>query len=377
MNKQLFDNADFLKHLFDSVPSFIFIVNEDVQIRHLNAAALKLVGVTENLALFQRGGEVLHCIHSTETSGGCGRAPHCTDCVIRNSVGKAFRGEKVHRDTTTLELRNGEAATVVHIMVTASPLHYEGKNFVLLILEDITSLKKIEEELRLQASLLEAANRELEAFSYSVSHDLKSPLRSICGFSDILMKDYEARLDEAGRDYLTRISSAGARMTQLIDDMLGLARVTQDGLVRQDVDLSALARDIANDVKKNSAGRSIEFSIAPAPRANCDGRLVRIALENLIGNAVKFTSAHSRARIEFGALMRDNVPVYFVRDDGSGFDMQYAANLFTPFKRLHNTAQFPGSGIGLATVRRIIHRHGGHIWAESAVEKGATFYFTL
>ena len=377
MNECLFDKADFLKNLFDAVPSLLFVVDREVRIHHLNAAALKLLNVDPEAVLLNRDGDAMQCIHSFETPEGCGHAAHCRQCVIRNSVTKAFQGEKIHRETTKMELLRDGGTLEIHFMVTASPLRYGGRDFALLIMEDITNLKKIEEELQQQAAQLEAANRELEAFSYSVSHDLKAPLRSICGFSDALMEDFAAGLDEQARDYLTRIRSAGLRMSDLVDDMLALSRVTQNEMRREEVDLSALAHAVADEAMKPCAGRSIELVITPRVRANGDSRLLRVVLENLIGNSVKYTSAHPRARIEFGVLAEESGPVYFVKDDGSGFDMTYAGNLFAPFRRLHASSQFPGTGIGLATVRRIIHRHGGRIWAESVVEKGAAFYFTL
>ena len=377
MNKTLFDKADFLKNLFDTVPSLMFVVDSDVRILHLNSAAMSLLAVDKKAVLLKRGGEALHCVHCLETPEGCGRSSSCKDCVIRNSVNKAFQGEKVHRETTKTELVSEAGISEIHFMVTASPLRYEEKDFVLLIMEDITGLKKTEEELKRKATELEAANQELEAFSYSVSHDLKAPLRSICGFSDALMEDFATGLDEEARDYLTRIRSAGLRMSDLVDDLLVLSRVTRDKLRHEPVDLSALAGAVAGELKKSCSDRALEVIITPGLRATGDGRLLRIVLENLINNAVKYTSKHPSARIEFGASSHEGKPAYFVRDDGSGFDMAGVGKLFSPFQRLHDSSQFPGSGIGLATVRRIIHRHGGRTWAEGEVEKGAAFYFTL
>lgn len=244
-------------------------------------------------------------------------------------------------------------------------------------MEDITDLKRSEEQLEQHAARLKDANRELEAFSYSVSHDLKAPLRSICGFSDVLLQDFGTRLDEEVRGYLQRIRLSGQRMTQLVDDLLSLSRLTIVELHREEVDLSALAHTVAEDVTTNSPGRSIKFTIAPKMRASCDARLMRIVLENLFANAAKFTSDRESARIEFGSAVEGGKCVYFARDNGAGFDMALAHDLFTPFKRLHEQSRFPGNGIGLATVRRIIHRHGGTIWAESTVGEGAKFSFTL
>jgi signal transduction histidine kinase len=220
---------------------------------------------------------------------------------------------------------------------------------------------------------LEAANRELEAFSYSVSHDLRAPLRGIDGFSLALLEDCADRLNEAGKDYLGRIRAATQQMGQLIDDMLNLSRVTRSEIDREKVDLSSLAAAVADELKKGEPGRDVEFRIEPGLSAKGDRRLLKVALENLLGNAWKYTGRHPRARIEFGCKGK----IFFVRDDGAGFDMTYADKLFGVFQRLHKAAEFPGTGVGLATVQRIIHKHGGRIWAEGEVEKGAAFYFTI
>jgi light-regulated signal transduction histidine kinase (bacteriophytochrome) len=225
---------------------------------------------------------------------------------------------------------------------------------------------------------LSAANQELEAFSYSVSHDLRTPLRHIDGFSKMLLEDCADQLNERGSDYLMRVRRAAQRMGQLIDDLLHLSRVTRTSLYRQQVDLSQKAAAIAAQLQQSEPNRQVEFQIADGLIANSDARLLQIVLENLLGNAWKYTAKHQSARIEVGSMWHtDGYPIYFVRDDGAGFDMAYAHQLFVPFQRLHTTREFPGTGIGLATVQRIIQRHGGRIWAESAVELGATFYFTL
>ncbi|MBD2774235.1 GAF domain-containing protein [Iningainema tapete] len=230
----------------------------------------------------------------------------------------------------------------------------------------------------LQRAIIEqqSALRELEAFSYSVSHDLRAPLRSIDGFSQALMEEYCDRLDGTGSDYLQRIRAATQRMGHLIDDLLNLSRVMRSEMNFETVDLSLLASEICTELQHQSE-RQVELIIQSVPLAQGDRRLLRVLLMNLLNNAWKFTSKHTTARIEFGASERASVPVYFVRDDGAGFDMAYANKLFGPFQRLHKMNDFPGNGIGLATVQRIVHRHGGRVWAEGAVEQGATFYFTL
>jgi len=224
---------------------------------------------------------------------------------------------------------------------------------------------------------LAVVNEELEAFSYSVSHDLRAPLRSINGFSQALLKDYPDRLDEQGREYLQRVRSATKHMGMLIDDLLSLSSITQTEMRHETVDLSALTQSIANEFQEIQPEREVTFVIAPGVTANGDIHLLRIVLENLLGNACKFTGDRLNARIEFGVTQIDDKKTFFVRDNGAGFDMKYADKLFVPFQRLHSQDEFPGTGIGLAMVQRIVYRHGGQVWAEGKPEEGATFYFKL
>jgi len=225
---------------------------------------------------------------------------------------------------------------------------------------------------------LQTVNKELEAFSYSVSHDLRAPLRSIDGFSQALLEDYHDHLDVTGQDYLRRIRAATQQMGQLIDDLLNLSRLMRTEMLLQPVDLSLLASEICTELQQSQPERQVEFVLQAGLLAQGDLRLLRVMLVNLLNNAWKFTSKHTQARIELGATVQENgIRVYFVRDDGAGFDMTYANKLFGPFQRLHSMKDFPGNGVGLATVQRIVYRHGGRVWAEGAVEQGATFYFTL
>lgn len=256
------------------------------------------------------------------------------------------------------------------------------------ILYDITERKLAEEEIRRlnedlehrvqeRTAQLAAVNKELESFAYSVAHDLRAPLRIIDGFSQALEEDYGDKLDSDGKNLLRRVRNATHHMAQLIDDLLQLSRVTRSEMRKEQVDLSALAKEVADELQKTQPERQVEWRIQKGITATGDSRLLRIVLENLLGNAWKFTSQKAKALIEFNMTIREGRPIYFVRDNGAGFDMQFAEKLFTPFQRLHSVREFPGTGIGLATVQRIIHRHGGHVWAEGAVEQGATFYFTL
>ena len=238
-------------------------------------------------------------------------------------------------------------------------------------------LQERNEALRRNAAELLAANTELDAFAYSVSHDLRAPLRSIDGFSQILLEDYAEKLDEAGRESLQRVRAASQRMGTLIDDLLKLARVTRAEFRTEDVNLSDIARDIVADLQRATPERQVEFAIAPGLKARGDARLLRVVLDNLLRNSWKYTAKQPAPRVEFRSADANGDKAFMVRDNGAGFDMKYADKLFGVFQRLHAASDFEGTGIGLATVRRIINRHGGRIWAEGAVDQGATFYFTL
>jgi PAS domain S-box-containing protein len=253
---------------------------------------------------------------------------------------------------------------------------------------DVTERRRAEEEVRLlnveleervraRTAALEAANREMEAFAHSVSHDLRAPLRGIDGWSLALLEDCGERLDEQGHKYLGRVRSEAQRMGRLIDDLLHLSRVGRTEMVSCTVDLTSLATTIVARLKEANPERCIEFMVAPQLQCTGDARLLEIALTNLLENAVKFTGPRNPARVEFGQTEREGKPAFFIRDNGVGFDMAYAKMLFGPFQRLHKANEFPGSGIGLATVQRVIHRHGGRIWAEARVGAGATLYFTV
>lgn len=237
--------------------------------------------------------------------------------------------------------------------------------------------REIAESRAAMVAELERKNQELEAFSYSVSHDLRAPLRSIDGFSHALLQEHSAALDAKGRGYLDRVRSAAQRMGELIDDLLELSRVGRAELVRSEVDLSKVARDVVRDLAQRDPSRHVEVEIAPTPAAHCDSRLLRVVYENLIGNAWKFSAKVPLPRIEVGADQSSGQTVYRVRDNGAGFEMAYAKKLFQPFQRLHGESEFPGTGIGLATAHRIVDRHGGRIWAEATPGGGAAFFFTL
>ncbi|MGZ9029846.1 MAG: sensor histidine kinase [Burkholderiaceae bacterium] len=231
---------------------------------------------------------------------------------------------------------------------------------------------------------LDNAVRELDSFAYSVSHDLRAPLRVVDGFATIVLEDYGDRgkpLDDVGRDHLRRIVAASQRMNTMIDTLLGLSRMTSRELTRERVDLSQIARELTDDLRAQDGGRAVDFVVAPNLRTDGDSTLLRLVLQNLLGNAYKFTGKNHVARIEFGVRTDGSGPAYFVKDNGAGFDLRFAEKLFGLFQRLHSANEFPGTGVGLATVQKIIRRHGGRVWAEAVPAPsdghGATFYFTL
>jgi PAS domain S-box-containing protein len=266
---------------------------------------------------------------------------------------------------------------IAEVLTSIEQIQLGGQPCMLSVNFDITDRKRAEIELEKAKLELEATNKELEAFSYSVSHDLRAPLRSIDGFSQVLLEDYVDQLPSEGRNYLERIRASAHRMAELIEDLLKLSHITRAHIKFVPVDLTKLAKDILAELQRTYPERSVRWSVAPNLTERGDPHLMQIVLENLLNNAWKYTSKQEQAEIEFGSKYENGQTICFVRDNGAGFDMAYAGKLFGAFQRLHTMAEFPGTGIGLATVQRIIQRHGGRIWAESAVGQGATFFLTL
>lgn len=245
------------------------------------------------------------------------------------------------------------------------------------MVHDITNRKQSELQLKKCAEELAAANRDLESFSYSVSHDIRNPLSTINGFAGILIEEYAVKFDDEGREYIRRIIDSIKKMQLLIDDMLSLSRIGRQEMRRKDVNLSALINDLLGELQDSEADRKVKIVIQDNVHANADPRLIRLAIDNLLRNAWKFTSTKEITRIEFGTVFIDNRPVYFIRDNGVGFDMKYAEKIFEPFRQGHTERNFGGTGIGLSIVQRVIGRHKGKVWAEGKPNEGAVFFFTL
>jgi len=360
-----------LDRLLGSMPDALVIVSAEGRIVSSNPQTGKLFGYSER----ELQGESMALL-----------VPERARQSQRQYYAGFFLQRGGHVPAATLELcglrKDGREFP---IEITTKPLVAEKGLLVTSAIRDITERKQVEQqisqlnrELKDRALELEAANKELEAFSYSVSHDLRSPLQNIDSFSQILMEEYANRLDADGRDYVQRLRASCQHMEEIIDALLALSNMARHELVLDRVDLSGQAKAVAAALKQKEPDRLVDWVIAEGLTVEGDARLLRVVLENLIGNAWKFTARRPRARIEFGALPQSNgARTYFVRDDGAGFDMARAGHLFAPFKRLHDQSQFRGTGIGLATVQRVIQRHRGKIWAEGVVDNGATFCFTL
>ena len=342
----------------------------------------------KNVVLFNEGAEALFGYRRDEVLGRRGPILYESKDDAKEVMRRMREGGgTVSAFETTLRAKDG---TIIPVLISASLLYdEEGREAGTVgFSKDIRVRKKAEAELLQYREHLEelveertaelhAVNKELEAFSYSVAHDLRQPLRGISGFSGALLEDYSDKLDAQGKDYLKRVDAASQRMARMIDSLLDMSRVMRVEIHRGPVDLSGMAKSIASSLQEVEPEREVEFVISDGLIAEGDARLLRLVLENLLGNAWKFTSKRARATIEFGVSRDDGHGEYYVRDDGVGFDNAYADQLFIVFQRLHRVEEFSGSGVGLSITQRIVERHGGRIWAEGEVDKGATFYFTL
>lgn len=360
--------------LVENIPDFIVRYDIDLRRKYVNPAWEKASGLS--------AAEVIKVPYAD--------IPKVSKPISRDYVEKlklALSTGDIQAVEFSWENTNGLTMFLEYVIVPEFDLH--GKIIGLFSVgHDITARKSMEKEIQqlnqdlekrvVERTLqLESANKELETFAYSVSHDLQSPLRGIDGFSQALLEDYQDKLDDVGKDYLHRVRNGTQYMSQLIDDMLKLSRVIRVDMNIQTVNLSYMVNEIYENLLRLNPERSVKFSIQPDIIVKGDSHLLNIVLTNLIDNAWKFTSLHRSAQIEFGRKQLKDMIIYYVRDDGAGIDMKYAKNIFSPFQRFHSTNEFPGTGIGLATVKRIIQRHGGTVWINSELEKGTTIYFTL
>ena len=356
-------NPVYARNLIEASLDPLVTINPHGKIMDANYAATKATGLSREKLI---GTDFSSCFTDPEKA--------------RDGYRQVF--EQGHVTDFPLTIRHADGRFIEVLYNASVYKDQRGKVLgVVAVARDVTAQKLAEREIQRSTAELQAANQELEAFSYSVSHDLRAPLRAIDGFSMALLEDCADKLDETGRDYLDRVRAATQRMGHLIDDMLALSRITRAEMRHEVVNLSDIANQVLAELQKSDADRKIELHVQPGLIAEGDARLLRIVLENLLGNAWKYTGRQSKACIEFGATGNkdgiDDFREYFVRDNGAGFDMVYDDKLFGAFQRLHPAADFPGTGVGLATVQRVIHRHGGRVRGEGKPGEGATFYFSL
>lgn len=355
------------RRLFETSKDGILILDADSgQITDVNPFLVEMLGYTNEKLLGKRLWEI---------------GSFKDIAASRAAFSELQQKEYIRYEDLPLETSDGRRIDVEFV---SNVYTVDRKKVIQCNIRDITARKRAEKEIEiLNATLaarayeLEIANQELEAFSHTVSHDLRRPLTIINGYCQLVQELCSANLDEQCRGYIQEIHDGTLRMNRLIDTLLNFARLTRSELHRETVDLSQMARVVAAELKVGEPERSVTFTIAEGVTVNGDPKLLRVVLENLLGNAWKYTGKREDAVIEFGVTEVDGKPAYFVRDNGSGFDMVYSDRLFAPFQRLPGTSEYTGHGIGLATVQRIVQRHGGRVWAEGEVGKGATFYFSF
>ena len=357
-----------LANIVEKAPVGLTQLDGDGVIEWANLAELELLGYSRSDYI----GKKAYSFYADESEG-------------IKVMDRLARGETLHDYRTNLRASDGSLRSVAinsssdleNGRLVRSRLSTQGNIRDRPGEEEILRMnQELERRVQQRTSQLEATNKEMESFSYSVSHDLRAPLRALRGFTEVLLEVHASQLDSRGQDFLRRACAASFQMERIFEDLLKLAQVSRADIQVEDVNLSSMAADIAANLASSDSSRKVEFVIAPECLARCDPRLVRIALDNLLRNSWKFTAKRAEARIEFGRIEGPE-PAFLVRDNGAGFDMAYSKKLFGVFQRLHAVSEYPGTGVGLATVQRIVTRHGGRAWATGEVNKGATFYFTL
>lgn len=393
---QLQEQMNNLDAVFESSPIAMFVIDGTTNIIMTNLAFTIICGGSEADILQHRPGEAMRCIHSHTDLRGCGYGPACKYCNVRIGVeGLIANGGSLHGAELELELtRNGEPGKY-WMNIGVEPFIMNGKGHWCIAMDDVTQRKKADHDLmkameeihKLNTELehrvadrtaeLTAANKELETFSYSVSHDLRAPLRHISGYVELLQTKFHDALPEKGKHYLNSIAGSSHEMGTLIDTLLQFSRTGRAEMHKSVIDMNDMVNSVIKFLSAEHSKRSINWNVGKLPIVKCDSQLINQVWINLLNNAVKYTNTRATAQIDIGAIEENNEYIFFVRDNGIGFEMQYAHKLFGVFQRLHPAGEYEGTGIGLANVRQIISRHGGRTWAEAELNKGATFYFSL
>jgi PAS domain S-box-containing protein len=352
----LFQGDTTVRTLLESLVGGVVIINSSGMILLINENITKIFGYLKKEVIGESLGILL---------------PERFRTVHQSQITHFFAEPKVRPMGIGLDLSGRRSdGTEFPVEIGLSYIETISGRFAMAFVNDITMRKNAEQ-------IIKDRNQELEAFVYSVSHDLRNPLRAIAGFSTILIEDYAQQIDLTGRDYLSRINESTKKMDSLIDDLLGLSRISRQEVIKTEVDLSAIVTAILVELHQTYPDREVKISIKPDIKAYADARLMEVLLTNLLGNAWKFTSKTTDAKIEFGSFRHNSETIFIVKDNGAGFNSKFSNRLFLPFQRLHTEDQFKGTGIGLAIVQRIIIRHGGRVWAEGEVGKGASFFFTI